>query len=178
MLRAVGEPPVSDLSSPTDQTQLAIDMLDEVNFEVQYRGWHWNTDLEVDIALTGGEVVLPTNTIRADVRRLAYTDPDYVIRDGKLYDRRGQTYTVSADPFTVDLIVYGLDFEDIPEPARLYIARRAARLFVEQTTEDRTLIERAVARERDAWHQITHDNAQSGDFTIFLPRPRHPGHSS
>jgi hypothetical protein len=129
MLRAISEAPVTDLSEVEGMgldIETATGTLDEVQRAVLLEGWIFNTEHEVALLPDpSGYIYLPHNTLRLEVSPQDDTDP--VIRGGRIYDRANRTYEFSG-PIKSDLIVF-LDFDDMPESARSYVAYRAARKF-------------------------------------------------
>lgn len=137
MLAAIGESPVSSLDDSGLVTAIqARSTLTEVSRAVQGEGWHWNSDVEYAIAPTvDGELMPPSNTLalRLNARSAGH---DVVQRGSRLWDRKNQTFTFTQTLF-FDIVV-GLAFDDLPEPARRYIAMRAARVFVARHTNSDT----------------------------------------
>ena len=67
MLSAIGEAPVSSLSSGLIEAEIAESILNTVDREVQSMGWHFNTELNKSFAQdTNGEIILPADILRAD----------------------------------------------------------------------------------------------------------------
>jgi hypothetical protein len=104
---------------------------DNVSRAVQARGWIFNTDLDVELTTNQrDEIVVDPSILRVDTTSLVRNgDTDIVERGRKLYDRKKNTTKFTAGTkVRVDLITQ-LTFDSLPEPARRYIAIRAARIF-------------------------------------------------
>lgn len=129
MLTTIGEAPVNsvDESGLTD-VGIARQVLKETSREVQARAWHFNTEVNYTLTPThiDGFITIPFAVCRVDTvgKSICY---DVVVRNDRLYDRRGHTF-VFKEALTVDMVVL-LDWNDLPEPARIYITTRAAREF-------------------------------------------------
>src|SRR6056300_1551472 len=92
MLSAIGEAPVSSLSSGLIEAEIAETILNTIDREVQSMGWHFNKELNKSFAQsTGGEIILPANILRADAT-LAPQSPDLVQRGLKMYDKKNHTF--------------------------------------------------------------------------------------
>jgi hypothetical protein len=132
MLKAIFEAPVNSLDVPgVSDAGIAKSILDETAREVLMRGWDFNT--EEGVVLTPDSVTskvpLPNNTVRADSSSSESIRATQ--RGGFLYDKTNKRYTFTA-PIKCDL-VYLFDWSELPEPAKWYIAVRAARKFQEAT---------------------------------------------
>lgn len=173
ILRTIGEPSVTSLADSSADVQRAQELLTDVSREFQIRGWSFNTDTKVAFTADGSsEVVLPTNVARFEHMPLA-NGPDYVFRNGKVYDRNNKTFAVGD--VTLDKVVYLLDFTELPESARRFVAARAARIMAEQTLQDRFVVSQAAIREQDAWVELLHDESRSVEaniLSIYDPRVR------
>lgn len=140
MLMSIGESPVNTLDNPgVVDAVLAKSTLDEVNREVQSRGWHFNTERNYKLvpeAFSPFNIYVPNGTLYLDA-----VDPniDVVTRGNpaRLYDKRNHTYEW-ASPVFVDMVVL-LEFENLPQTARSYITIRAARLFQTRVVGSETL---------------------------------------
>ncbi len=128
ILATGSESPISTLEENSIiDASLAMNTLRATSVEVQTRGWNYNTDEGLDLAPDqGGEVRLPRNTLKVDTTG-ASAGLNVVQRGLRLYNKTDKTYEFTA-PVTVD-ITYGLDFEELPSTARVYITIRAARKY-------------------------------------------------
>ena len=89
MLSAIGEAPVNRLSSGLVEAETAETILTQVSRSVQSEGWHFNRETNVELAPNvAGEIILATNTIRADQMLNSNNDLDLTQRGGKMYDRK------------------------------------------------------------------------------------------
>ena len=124
MLSSIGETAVVSIPSTRPDASLAETELDNISRDVQQEGWHFNTEEDVELTPIANEIAVPSDALRIDPCNASV---DYVWREGKLYDRENNTFTITSS-VKVN-IVRGLDFEDMPEAARQYIHVRAARSF-------------------------------------------------
>ena len=131
ILSTVGEPPVSSLDDPLQaDSSIARNTLDEVSREVQTQGWHFNTVREVVLTPDGADsdrIKVGDNVVRVDLETQHTGSYDIVQRGSYLYDRKGQTSAFSGTLKAT--VIYVLEWDELPEPARRYITVRASRLF-------------------------------------------------
>lgn len=127
ILSVATESPVSTLEgNEVIDAALAMNILKTTSTEVQTRGWHFNTETMTIAPDQEGFVRLPQNTLKMDtVGGSASTDG--IQRGTRLYDLGARSYTF-ATPVTVE-VVLGLDFEELPSAARVYITIRSSRKY-------------------------------------------------
>lgn len=126
MLSQMGEEPYSSLTGQTTaEVRIAETILDETLKDVLTEGWLFNTEEDVTWSPNSGEIVVPSNAI--NVWFLYEPKKKYTVRQGKVYNRDEQTFTISDD-LRVNYTIL-LEFEDIPEVARQYVAIKAGREY-------------------------------------------------
>ena len=131
MLGTIGESPVSDIDSNSGvDVAIAKDILDEVSREVQTDGWRFNTEYDVPLSRdNNNEIQLTENMAQVRFQKRDWSSSlEPVIRGNRLYNVRERTYAFDKD-LEAEEVVYLLDFDEIPEYVRYYIAVRAARRF-------------------------------------------------
>lgn len=167
MLDVIGESPISTLeNSAVVDAVKAKAVLSEVSRAVQTKGWHFNTEKGFELVPTvfEKEIIVPANCLRIDT---VYPDGgiDAVHRGTRLYDRRRHTYqfdkSVKAD------MVVNLQFEELPEAARRYIAIRAARVFQSRMVGSESLYQFTAEDERDARADLKKAEGITGDYNIL-----------
>jgi hypothetical protein len=172
MLATVGDSPVSSLANTGDlHISMALQFLYNVSREVQTVGWHFNYEEEYPLALNiDSNIVVPSNTLTLDVSDVDNTY-DVVTRGNRLYDRKNHTYTFSKS-LKVDIIFF-LPWEDLPQPARQYIAIMAARRFQrrvqgDEAVEKHTTSEEAMAKAQlEDWEATTRDYNLGDNYDVF-----------
>jgi hypothetical protein len=157
-LRAIGEAPVSSLSSGLPDAESAAVLIDEVTKDVLSAGWHSNTDEGVVITPDSkGEIQIPDTVLLIDTTGRS-SIIDVTVRpdpnDGllKLFDKDRQSFTFS-DPLTVD-IIHLFPFDDLPYALRNYISAKAARRFQEESISSVSLDNFVVRNETEAWTKL------------------------
>ena len=170
MLSIIGEAPVNSLQTGLVDAETAETILNNVSREVQSRGWNFNTELDyVFSPNTDGEVVLPSNIIRADraqsEQKYRTSNEEYIQRGNKIYDKSNHTFTISKK-LKLDVIVL-LDFELLPEVARNYITLRAYRIFSDRVVGDLGLSQLNRPDEAQALQDLKEAEADNGNYNIF-----------
>ncbi|MER9628895.1 hypothetical protein [Mesorhizobium sp. M0296] len=150
ILATSAESPVSALEdNQVIDASLAMNTLRATSVEVQTVGWNFNSEDGVSITPDqNGEIILPRNVLKVDTSGES-SSINAVQRGQRLYNKGDRTYQF-AGPVTVDWVL-GLDFEELPSTARLFITIRAARkyqdrYFGDQATHSYTLQDEQIAR--------------------------------
>lgn len=131
MLTGIGQAPVVSLDIANPEIATALSILDSVSREVQGEGWHFNTEVNYPfVPNNDGEIVVPTNVLQLSDNKTSNSQQyQTVLRNGKLYDKVFHTYEFpGTDPVLCD-VIWLVDFEDLPQVFKDYIAQRAARVF-------------------------------------------------
>jgi len=167
MLGYITEAPVNSIASTValpPSAAIAKGVLDEVSREVQQEGWHFNTAQDYTLeANASGKFVLPDNVLQVDAVDTSY---DVVQRGTALFDRKNYTDTFTEDELKVN-ITFLLEYEELPEQARRYIALKASRMFANRLVGSReieALIYRDEIRAKAAMEEAEGNNS---DRTIF-----------
>jgi len=171
LLETIGVAPVASLltGETNADVETALRSIHTTSMAVQSQGWDFNTEegITLDPNPTTGEVALPANCLKVDPSGLDVGE--WIIARGrKLYDKFNHTLAIGR-PVVVDMVV-GLDFEDLPQSARTYIAVRAARAFA----EGRVTVLNGFTQEQEdeALVAMLHEEDQSDDRTLFQKNPR------
>lgn len=137
MLGSIGQAPVNTIpTSGVGDAAKAAQQLLETARDVQTVGYCWNTDRNFQLTPDAdGAILLPTGALDADA-----SDPstNLVVRlhpvknQLALYDGDNLTFTFPAGIAVSTDIIWGYDFNGLPQPARSYIATAAARRFQAQ----------------------------------------------
>lgn len=130
ILSAVGEPPINSLDDQKNaDAAIARNILGEINREVQAHGWHFNSQNEVDLTPADATkyIDLPENILRIDIADSTYDTRDVTQRGSRLFDRKDNTYEFTS--VVKASVIYVLDWDEMPEPARRYVTVKSARVF-------------------------------------------------
>lgn len=165
MLLSVGEAPVNSLDNGFLEAVVAQTILNEVDREVQSKGWNYNTEYNKLFPNTlSGEISLPSNVMRADA---SITNPfkDMVQRGLRMYDRTNNTYLINEDVY-LDVVVQ-LTWDEVPEPVKRYIIARAARKHQDRMVGSDTLHQFITIDEQAAYLDLREYNEGAEDNNIF-----------
>jgi hypothetical protein len=167
MLESIWESPVSSLDIPgLAAVAMAKRILDETSIAVQSKGWAFNT--ETDFVLnrdSNNNFPVPTNCIRVDTFGKDQ-DRDVVKRGKLLYDRDNHTFLFPLEATLNTKIVIGLDFEDMPECAKFYVATLASRIFKDKWNDVQSP-SAATPEEQIALNNLEEEEAEVEDANVF-----------
>lgn len=138
MLATLGEAPINTIESeegiPPD-VAIAKNTLEEINREVQSRGWSFNTEEKIKlIPSEEGEIVLPANCLSFFP---SFFDNALIQRGNRVYDKFKHTYNIGK-AIEADVILL-LNFEELPEVAKRFITIKAARIFQDRALSSEVL---------------------------------------
>jgi hypothetical protein len=165
MLRAIGESPVNSLAGQNVDVVTAQALLRETSREVQSEGWHFNTEDDWDLIPDADDdtITVPSNAIRVDAD--GDSSVDLVLRGRELYDKKNHTYefdhTINAS------ILWLLDWTELPECARGYIAIRAARKLQKDMVGSTELDGFKAEDEARARTRLVNEEGDTGDANIL-----------
>ena len=149
LLGTIGSSPLTSLSNPQNADALsAQNKLDSARKEIQAENWYFNSEENFPLVpeATTGFIVIPSNITAIDSMGRFGEKVDGVIRGNKLYDRENHTYKFDTTIYAN--VLECLDFDELPETAKLYVVARAARQFQEEMLGDTSL--RTWTREDEA----------------------------
>ena len=167
LLATVGESPVNSLTSGLIEANQAEQTLDNVSRDFQTQGWAFNTDLTFELSPNAAnELTLPANCLHVDtIHTRMSADTDLVQRGMRMYDRIKNTYAIGT-VLKVDMVVL-LDFEEMPETARRYVAIKASRVLQDRVLGSDTLHTFNTRDEQVAWNNVMQAESDVQDLNIF-----------
>lgn len=154
--------PVESLSSGDIDAEQAEIILDENTVEVQTRGWYWNTEEFTLLPDNNGNIILPDNTLKVDA---VDTGLQVVQRGDKLYDLTNNTF-VFEDKIKL-VFVFALNFDELPQTCRRYIAKKTARIFQQRTLGEAQLNNYILQEEQTAWSQMLNEDIEAADYNMI-----------
>jgi hypothetical protein len=165
-LAAIGESPVNTLSNTglADVASARAKLL-EFSRTVQSTGWAFNTEDQFPLSrATDGTITAPLNALKVSIDR-AIASAQVALRGLKLYDKANHTYT-----FTQDLkatVVFFLDWDELPQTARQYIAICASRSFQGNNLSSDTLDKLTEDDEVKALIALKDAEGDDGQYNMF-----------
>lgn len=165
MLSTIGESPVNSLSSGLVDAEMAETILLSVSRAVQAEGWNFNREYNFLMGPTlNGEIIVPNNTLRADAT-LKNDSLDLVQRGNRMYDKKNHTFKINKEVH-LDLVVQ-LEFEDLPEVARRYIAIKSSRIFQDRVVGSDTLHGFNQQDEAQCYFELKEFESDTEDYNIM-----------
>ena len=166
-LQMMGEAPLNSLQGLFGLGNLAETTIDSVSRKLQTEGWSFNTDYEVTLMRdsTTNQISVGTNVSRVHVDPYDYPDVDVVQRGSRLYDRKSNTYEFKQD-LAADVTVI-LDWEDLPEHARVYIMTKTGRELQESMIGSKDLTEINLLVEQEVRSQFLEEETMLSDHNIL-----------
>ena len=171
-LQMMGESPLNSLQGLLGLGNLAEETLDSVSRKVQAEGWSFNTDYQMTLTRdsTTNEISVGTNVSRVVVDPYEYYDIDVVQRGSKLYDRKNNTYVFSID-LKADMTII-LEWDDLPEHARVYIMTKAGKELQENMIGSKDLTEINMVLEQEARTQFIEEETTLSEHNMLRGHAR------
>jgi hypothetical protein len=168
LLATIGSAPVNTISgSNSADVAMALQTLDEVSLSVQSKGWHFNTEEErvYNPDPFTNEITVGNSVLLCDVEHPNNQDIDVVLRGTKLYDRKNMTFEFTKA--VTAKVIFGLDWDDLPQAARFYIMIRSARIFQDRTVGSEKHHTFTLRDELTALTQLRRYEGDTADHSIF-----------
>lgn len=169
LLMSIGQAPVSTLQvSGIRDVNIAKAELLKVSRRVQSRGWNFNTDENYELSPdVDGHIAIPNGALKVDPsdKRSNYVLRRHDTKGLVLYDRDERTF-VFSEPVECD-VVWGFEFEDLPETARAYIATSAGRKFQSRVVGSQILDRFQAEDEQRAYALLQREERASRDTNMF-----------
>ena len=171
-LQMMGEAPLNSLQGLFGLGNLAETTIDSVSRKVQTEGWSFNTDYQMTLTRdsTTNEISVGTNVSRVVVDPYEYYDIDVVQRGSRLYDRKNNTYVFSIN-LKADMTVI-LEWDDLPEHARVYIMIKAGKELQENMIGSKDLTEINMVLEQEARTQFIEEETTLSEHNMLRGHAR------
>ena len=171
-LQMMGESPLNSLQGLLGLGNLAEETLDSVSRKVQAEGWSFNTDYQMTLTRdsTTNEISVGTNVSRVVIDPYEYYDIDVVQRGSRLYDRKNNTYVFLID-LKADMTVI-LEWDDLPEHARVYIMTKAGKELQENMIGSKDLTEINMVLEQEARTQFLEEETTLSEHNMLRGHAR------
>lgn len=165
-LAAIGESPVNTLiSTGLADVASARAKLTEFSRTIQSTGWAFNTELNYPLMRgSDGTITAPLNTLSISTDANV-TDALISQRGQNIYDKKNHTYIFTND-LKVNIILF-LDWDELPQTARQYIAISAARSFQGTNLSSDTLDKLTEEDETMALVALKDAEGDNGDYNMF-----------
>lgn len=179
LLSNIGQAPVTAIDNANPMVAMAANLIDEVANSLQAEGWTFNTERAYPFHPDAdGCIYIPDNILQIDAGY--FSDNDTVQRNGKLYNKRTHSYEFEGkQEFNV---VWLVDFDDMPEAFKNYVAMRAANLFAGRSVGSAEAVKFGEREEALARAAMIEYETQQGDYSMLgtadnvnQPRTYRPG---
>ena len=185
LLATIGVAPLADTGvDATDLTgtlsltaERAQTALDNVSRDLQSTPWGFNTERKVEFTTeSDGSIELDGATYAGvyvssfDIDGATSLDPIIKTNGGiqKIWDRKSKSFTAFGASTTIKAtITYYLQWEDLPEAVKAYVAARAAREYQLQMVGNPQMDQMLVTQMLLAQQNLTEFEASQFDYTIF-----------
>ena len=175
-LQMMGESPLNSLQGLFGLGNLAETTVDSVSRKVQVEGWSFNSDYQISLVRdsTTNHISVGDNVSRVIIDPYEYNNIDVVQRGRKLYDRKNNTYEFESN-LKADMTII-LDWDDLPEHARVYIMTKAGRELQESMIGSKDLTEINIILEQEARAQFIEEETTLSEHSMLRGHPRrtHP----
>lgn len=162
-----GEQPVNSLDETRADIQIAKKIIEDTSLDVQAQGWRFNEEYDAPLTTnSSNEIPLANNTIRVEITS-GPSDINAVIRGSKLYDTKNRTYKFPSTTQLKATVTYALNFDELPQAARKYIAAKAARIFTDRFVGDNALAQYARDEENRLLVILQRHETQTGDYNYL-----------
>lgn len=163
MLSAIGSDPVNSLEDTTDVDVMnARRMLEKVSRDIQRKGWDFNRGIYTLYPNKYDKHILWDNTI---VYQKSLDRNTYVKRGDFLYDFTHQTYEFEKE---IKLeIIKAVDFIDLPDCFKNYIACKAAVNFQARYLGDTTVSQDLQMDLMEAYQDIVQYDIDMADISML-----------
>jgi len=171
VLQSLGFPPINSLSGEkTADVASAEHLINSVSREVQSIGWNFNSESKYKLVVDNdGFLNVPPNVVRCD-----FNTDDHLtlaealaLRGTRVYDRANHTYTFEVGKAYSCDVVFVLSWDELPEPARAYIAALAARKAASSLIGEADMVRYTQADVQRRFTQLQQFDGEQADLNIM-----------
>lgn len=169
VLGAVGQAPVTTIEETNPDVAIVWATLQDCNREVQAEGWNFNRETQYPLTASAtGILSVPSESLFIDLSDVpANRGIDVTVRQGKLYNLVDHTFTWQANEVYLVDVVWQLDFNDLPIPAREYIISRASVQASYKVVGDQALYQMLQQKEAYSRTNLMTYETEQGDHSMF-----------
>lgn len=164
MLAAIGADPVNELDEDNDvDVANALKIITKVSRNIQMRGWDFNTEiLTINGDMDNGYSIPFDDTW---IKWKSQDGRSLVRRNGKLFDIAANSYAFQ-NPIQME-IVRALEFEDLPEPFKEFVAVKSAYDFQAIFMGDTNISQDLQFNLRMAQQELMEYDKNMGDYNVL-----------
>ena len=167
MLGHINQSPITTLNgNKTARILMAENLLESQTKAVQMLSYDFNRIENYPLYPNEDEeIILPANTLKVDICKSYLDESRYVQWGNRLYNKTFNTYKIGK--YLEGNIIIQLEFEDLPEPVKLYVVMTASNKFVSQIKDDRNKIAYTEQEVFEAKQTLDEYEAECGDYNIL-----------
>ena len=164
VLSNIGQAPVTVVDNDNPMVVMAANVLDEVANSVQAEGWTFNTERAYPFTPQADRRIrIPENVLQFDT---SYDSTlETVLRGGCLYDKREHTFNFTEKLY-LD-VVWLVEFDDMPDAFKQYVAMRAANLFAGRSVGSAEAVKFGEREEAQARAAMMEYETSQGDYNML-----------
>lgn len=165
MLSCIKHAPLNTLEGTLSSFAVsAISLLDSELMRVQLKGYDFNSEdnypLQPDV---NGIIKIPDNMLKIEIPQ-EYRN-QYVVKDSKLYDKYNHTFHI---PHTLKVsVVWGLEFNELPEVVKRYVTMHAAYKFAKRELGSQTVSVYTQQDLMEAEADLLNHELELGNYSII-----------
>lgn len=164
VLSNIGQAPVTKIDNANPMVAMAANIIEEVTNSLQSEGWTFNTEYAYPFTPDAeGCIRIPENVLQLDAGY--FSNNDTVQRDGKLYNKRTHSYYFDGQQ-ELD-VVWLIEFDDMPDAFKQYVAMRAANLFAGRSVGSAEAVKFGEREEAMARAAMMEYETQQGDYSML-----------
>jgi len=164
VLSNIGQAPVTVVDNDNPMVGMTTNILDEVANSVQAEGWTFNTERAYPFTPQADKRIrIPENVLQFDAAY--YSTLETVLRGGFLYDKRAHTYKFE-EQILLD-VVWLVEFDDMPDAFKQYVATRAANLFAGRSVGSAEAVKFGEREEAQARAAMMEYETSQGDYNML-----------
>ena len=166
-LQMMGEAPINSLQGLLVLGNLAEKTIESVSRKLQTEGWSFNTEYQETLVRdsTTNHISVGTNVSRIYVDPYDYPSIEVIQRGSRLYDRKNNTYEFTED-IKADRTIL-LDWDDLPEHARVFIMTKTGRELQESMIGSKDLTEINLLVEQEVRAQFLEEETTLSDHNML-----------
>lgn len=162
VMRLIAESPVNDIGA-NSLASVTYRLLDEVDEDLQGRGWYFNTDHDVELSPSNGVIDLDDSILSVEVADIPTYIKEKVVGDNMLIRRDGKTWdsTVKATTITQEIIA------GTPKKYREYLMVRVALIITELYPHSGIDVQRLTKMEAELKAYFKDRENDEANYTVF-----------
>lgn len=168
VLLAIKESPINSLNSPfPEEASQALERITLISREMQNRGWWFNRETDKTLPLNASnQIELGSDVLAIRFNAWVKQRPFPVPRGTLLFNTDTNSYTFDA-PIEKVTIIRELNWDALPEVARRYVMKKAARQMAAVFLGSSQATQAAAYDESEEWAQLLEEDQRYSQHNMF-----------